>query len=92
MGLRTLGVDVWRLIPCIDQHSDTQRRILPDAAAVYCLLGKLYQNMNDQKKAVEAYVAAVKINPFLWEAFTGLCDTGKLRVPYGIPVQIAKSN
>ncbi len=45
----------------MNQHSDTQRRI-------HCLTPLPFtvcsQNMNDQKKAVEAYVAAVKINRF----------------------------
>lgn len=45
------------------------------------MLGKLWQSLGDSKKAVDSYVAAVKVNPFLWEAFTGLCDTGvNLRV------------
>jgi anaphase-promoting complex subunit 3 len=51
---------------------------LPDSAAMYCMLGKLWQSVGDSKKAVDSYVSAVKINPFLWEAFTGLCDTGRL--------------
>jgi len=50
---------------------------LPDAAAMHCLIGKLWQAQNDNKKAIDSYVAAVKANPFLWEAFTGLCNTGK---------------
>lgn len=62
---------------CLDQHSDTTRRILPDASVVHCLIGKLWQAQNDNKKSIESYVAAVKVNPFLWEAFTGLCNTGK---------------
>ena len=67
-----------------DQHSDTERRILPDAAAIHCLLGKLcHANKDtsgniDTKKAIDSYVASVKANPFLWEAFTGLCHTGTL--------------
>lgn len=62
-----------------DAHTDTERKVLPDSAAMYCMLGKLWQSLGDSKKAVDAYVSAVKINPFLWEAFTGLCDTGRDR-------------
>jgi anaphase-promoting complex subunit 3 len=40
------------------------------------MIGKLWAALGDTKKAVESYVAAVKVNPFLWEAFTGLCNTG----------------
>ncbi|TGZ85418.1 TPR-like protein [Ascodesmis nigricans] len=71
----------WISITGWSQHTDTERKVLPGASAVYSLLGKLHQSINDQKKAMECYVSAVKINPFLWEAFTGLCDTGvQLRV------------
>ncbi|KAH8153153.1 uncharacterized protein LAJ45_02740 [Morchella importuna] len=63
------------------QHSDTERRAVPDAASITFLIGKLWHALGDIKKAVEAYVVAVKINPFLWEAFIGLCETGvNLRV------------
>lgn len=49
---------------------------MPDAAAVYSLLGKLWRAHGDMKKAADACVAALKLNPFMWEAFTALCDTG----------------
>lgn len=49
---------------------------MPDAATINCLVGRLWHAIGDIKKAVDAYVAAVKLNPFLWEAFLGLCDTG----------------
>ncbi|KAI9795641.1 MAG: anaphase-promoting complex subunit cdc27 [Candelina submexicana] len=59
-----------------DKHSETTRRHLPDAAAVYCLLGKLWHAHNDVRKAVDFYVETLKLNPFMWDAFLGLCDTG----------------
>jgi len=59
-----------------DKHSEGSRRHLPDAAAVYCLLGKLWQARDEVKKAVDYYVEALKLNPFMWDAFLGLCDTG----------------
>lgn len=61
----------------IDKHSETRRQHLPDAAAVYCLKGKLWHAHDDAKKAVECYVEALKLNPFMWDAFLGLCDTGE---------------
>ncbi|KAA8893736.1 hypothetical protein FN846DRAFT_901190 [Sphaerosporella brunnea] len=67
----------WGPSPGWNQHTDTERKVLPDAAAIHCLIGRLWHALGDTKKAVDAYVAAVKVNPFLWEAFTGLCDTGR---------------
>ncbi|KAI9795331.1 MAG: anaphase-promoting complex subunit cdc27 [Piccolia ochrophora] len=59
-----------------NKHNESTRRHLPDAAAVYCLLGKLWQSYGDLKKAVDCYVEALKLNPFMWDAFVGLCDAG----------------
>lgn len=64
------------LMPCLDKHSDSSRKHLPDAAAVYSLLGKLYKGYGELKKAAEHYVAALKLNPFMWDAFEDLCDAG----------------
>ncbi|KAI9852261.1 MAG: anaphase-promoting complex subunit cdc27 [Thelocarpon superellum] len=65
-----------------DKHSETTRRHLPDAAAVYCLLGKLWHGYGDPTKAIDYYVEALKLNPFMWDAFLGLCHTGaNIRIP-----------
>jgi anaphase-promoting complex subunit 3 len=61
----------------VDKHSETSRRHIPDAAAVNYLLGKLWVTYGDTAKAVEFFVEALKLNPFLWEAFSELCNTGK---------------
>lgn len=54
----------------------------PDAAAVLCLLGKLYRGYDDKKKAAGAFEESLKLNPFQWDAFTALCDMGvNVRVP-----------
>ena len=58
----------------IDKHSDTSRRHVPDAAAAFCLLGKLYSGHGDSKKALNLYVESLSLNPFMWDAFTALCD------------------
>ncbi|KAK2743033.1 anaphase-promoting complex subunit cdc27 [Myotisia sp. PD_48] len=60
----------------IDKHSETRRYHLPDAAAILCLQGKLWHAHKDIHKAVEFYVEALKLNPFLWDAFLGLCESG----------------
>ena len=67
-----------------DKHTDTSRRHLPDAAACYALLGKLYAAHGDSKKAIEYFVEALKLNPFMWDAFTGLCDIGAVVRPQNI--------
>ncbi|PYI23616.1 TPR-like protein [Aspergillus violaceofuscus CBS 115571] len=65
-----------------NKHSETRRQHLPDAAAVLCLLGKLWHAHNQHNKAVECYVESLKLNPFMWDAFLGLCETGvNVRVP-----------
>lgn len=43
-----------------------------------CLLGKLWHAHNQHNKAVECYVESLKLNPFMWDAFLGLCETGEL--------------
>ena len=65
------------MVAALGKHSDTRRQHLPDAAAVYNLQGKLYQAHTDHQEAITCYVEALKINPFMWDAFTALCDLGK---------------
>ncbi|KAF2807103.1 TPR-like protein [Mytilinidion resinicola] len=67
-----------------NKHSETSRRHLPDAAAVNCLLGKLCRAQGDMKKAVDCYVEALKLNPFMWDAYLDLCDTGAAVRPSNI--------
>ncbi|TKA78855.1 hypothetical protein B0A49_02074 [Cryomyces minteri] len=57
-----------------NKHSETSRRHLPDAAAVNCLLGKLWRGHGDARRAADCLVEAQKANPFIWDAFQGLCD------------------
>ncbi|EMR09026.1 hypothetical protein PNEG_02799 [Pneumocystis murina B123] len=58
------------------QHDDLYRSHLPDAAAIFCLLGHLSKKGGMMKKATDYYICSVKLNPFLWEAFDGLCALG----------------
>jgi anaphase-promoting complex subunit 3 len=57
---------------------------MPDAAACYCLLGKLWNAHGDTKKAVDCYIEALKLNPFMWDAFTDLCHMGAYVRPLNI--------
>ena len=65
-----------------NQHNEVRRQHLPDAAAVYCLQGKLWHAHKDIGKAVDCWVEALRLNPFMWDAFLGLTDAG-------IPVQVS---
>ena len=59
-----------------DKHSESARRHMPDAAATNCLLGKLWRAQGDDRKAVQSYVEALKLHPFMWDAFLDLCHMG----------------
>ncbi|KAI9861650.1 MAG: anaphase-promoting complex subunit cdc27 [Vezdaea acicularis] len=59
-----------------NKHSESTRKALPDASAVWCLLGKLWSGYKDIKKAIDCYAQALTHNPFMWDAYIGLCDTG----------------
>jgi anaphase-promoting complex subunit 3 len=64
------------------KHTASSRQPLPDAAAINCLLGKLYYGYDNKTKAVSCFEDALKQNPFMWDAFTMLCDMGtNLKVP-----------
>ena len=59
-----------------DKHTDSRRQALPDAAAVHCLQGRLWHAYRDTNNAIECYASALKLNPFMWDAFLALCDLG----------------
>lgn len=59
-----------------NKHSETSRRHMPDAPAVLTLLGKLYRAHGELRKAGDCYIEAHKHNPFVWDAFDGLCKIG----------------
>ena len=64
------------------KHTDSKRQPVPDAAAVLCLKGKLWQAHSEHNKSIECYAEALKVNPFMWDALTGLCDLGvQIRMP-----------
>ena len=64
------------------KHTESRRQNLPDAAAVWCLLGKIWQAHSEHQKSIESYAEALKINPYMWDAFTSLCDLGMVRIDH----------
>ncbi|KAH6643815.1 hypothetical protein C7974DRAFT_7053 [Boeremia exigua] len=75
---------LWHVRNHWNKHSDTSRQHVPDAAACFCLLGKLWAAYGDTKKAIEFYVESLKLNSFMWDAFTGLCDIGAVVRPQNV--------
>ncbi|RMD40012.1 hypothetical protein DV735_g5121, partial [Chaetothyriales sp. CBS 134920] len=67
---------MWQARNSWNQHSESRRQHLPDAAAVLCLKGKLWKHHKNADQAVECWAAALRLNPFMWDAFTGLTDAG----------------
>lgn len=49
---------------------------MPDAAAIFTLQGRLFHAHKDISKAVDCWAEALKLNPFMWDAFLGLCESG----------------
>ncbi|KAF2154957.1 TPR-like protein [Myriangium duriaei CBS 260.36] len=83
LGKHTEGISalekskpLWSARNSWNKHSDTSRKHLPDAAAVFNLLGKLWRGHGDLRKSGESFIEAHKANPFTWDAFQGLCDIG----------------
>jgi len=66
----------WSTKRHLGKHSECSRRHVPDAAAVNCLLGKLLRAQGKGEKSAEAYADALRLNPFMWDAFTDLCNSG----------------
>ncbi|PFH61028.1 hypothetical protein XA68_18393 [Ophiocordyceps unilateralis] len=72
----------WSQKCSVGKHSAMTRAPNPDIPTVLCLLGKLHRAYGDRKKAVSCFEDALKKNPFMWDAFTALCDMGiNVRVP-----------
>lgn len=67
---------LWSRKSSLGKHTVCTRAQQPDTASVACLLGKLYRAYDDKKKAILNFEEALKFNPFMWDAFTSLCDMG----------------
>ncbi|KAK3302533.1 uncharacterized protein B0T15DRAFT_308723 [Chaetomium strumarium] len=67
---------LWSAKCSVGRHTTSARAPYPDAATVNCLLGKLYRAYDDKKRAIPCFEDALRANPFMWDAFTILCDMG----------------
>ncbi|KAI0390185.1 tetratricopeptide [Xylariaceae sp. FL0594] len=67
---------LWSPKSSFGKHTAIARSPYPDSASILCLLGKLYKALDDKKKAILSFEGALKENPFMWDAFTALCDMG----------------
>ena len=67
---------LWQNRNSWNQHSESRRQHLPDAAAVLCLKGKLLMAHKNTDEAVQCWVSSLKLNPFMWDAYLALCDSG----------------
>jgi anaphase-promoting complex subunit 3 len=73
---------LWQGSSSLGKHTSSSRHTSPDAAVVNCLLGKLYCGYDNKQKAIFHFEEALKLNPFMWDALTSLCDMGMdVRVP-----------
>jgi tetratricopeptide (TPR) repeat protein len=66
------------------QKQIESKRFIPDASACYALVGQLWAGHGDSKRAMESFIEALKLNPLMWDAFTGLCDLGAFVRPINI--------
>ena len=84
VSLSTGNLRSVRLTHGIDKHTETRRQQSPDAAAVYCLQGKLWQGHKDVNRAIDMFAESLKLNPFMWDAFLGLCELGMFCPAYNL--------
>lgn len=68
----------WHANDFLAKPPDPSQRFIPDAPSILCLLGKLYEAGWKTDKAIDCWSAALKLNPFMWEAFESICNTGML--------------
>ncbi|CAG8449157.1 6176_t:CDS:10 [Ambispora leptoticha] len=61
----------------LDIPGDPFRCDKPDESVVLCLLGALCRKTRNIDEAAQYYMACLKKNPFMWEAFEALCQLGK---------------
>lgn len=68
---------LWDSLPdSLSTNYEFERKLIPDPAAFYCLLGKLYHLMGDNKESAINHSKALKRNPFIWESFEELNKIG----------------
>ncbi|CCF60797.1 hypothetical protein KAFR_0L01870 [Kazachstania africana CBS 2517] len=47
---------------------------MPNLATIHSLIGKLYQRVDNTKSSIQHHIEALKIDPFLWESLSALCN------------------
>ncbi len=70
---------------CIYEPASSSSRIahpFPEEAALRCKAGTTALKGNVSEKAAQSFRHSLKLNPFLWEAFEGLCALGKRSLFY----------
>ncbi|SPO02857.1 uncharacterized protein DNG_05534 [Cephalotrichum gorgonifer] len=67
---------LWPRATAMGKNQSSARDLNLDPAALLCLLGKLYRELDDSDRAVHHFESALRMNPFMWDAFTSLCDMG----------------
>ena len=65
-----------RLICSPESMGPRTSRIFPEEAALRCRAGTMALKGNLPEKATASFRQALALNPFLWEAFEGLCALG----------------
>lgn len=59
-------------------------RPFPEEASLRCRSGTTALKGNLPEKASSSFQDALALNPYLWEAFEGLCALGKPHIPLNI--------
>lgn len=73
---------LWQNRNTWNQHNESRRQHLPDAAVMLCLMGKLWKGHKHMEQAVECWVNSLKQNPFMWDAYILIVESGaKVNVP-----------
>lgn len=52
-----------------------------DVGVAFFILGKLKRSLQQQREAAQCFRAALRHNPFLWSAFSMLCELGEEACP-----------
>ncbi|KAF4440365.1 protein bimA [Fusarium austroafricanum] len=76
IGKAALLVTILSLITRLIGQASSSERFIPDLPSVNRLLGKLHHANGDLQSAARCFVSALELDPFMWDAFTDLCESG----------------
>jgi anaphase-promoting complex subunit 3 len=65
---------------CVGSLGQRSANPFPDEAALQCRSGTMALKGNVPEQAMLNFRQALALNPYLWEAFEGLCATGKSKI------------